>query len=154
MLLGLNKSNLNDYTAIYVPDKQVMPHRLGFPSNFSTRSVPEGKSSMLAEITCSVEDITWMLEDKVLIDQVIKDISCMGIINGAHDICYVKVKRSPYAYVVYDLNYIHNIKIVKDFFNNLGIILLGRFSEFEYLNMDACVRRAMKLSEELNSNEG
>ena len=66
------------------------------------------------------------------------------------DVCYSKVVRSEYGYVVYDLDYLRNIKIVREFFEGLGITLGGRFSQFEYLNMDACVRAAMTVAEELN----
>jgi UDP-galactopyranose mutase len=32
---------------------------------------------------------------------------------------------------------------VERFARKIGIDLVGRFSEFRYMNMDACVRRAM-----------
>jgi len=31
--------------------------------------------------------------------------------------------------------------------------LCGRFAEFEYLNMDACVRKARELAERLNNEK-
>ena len=66
------------------------------------------------------------------------------------DVCYSKVIRTKYAYVIYDLNYQKNITILKDYIKSLGIFLCGRFAEFEYLNMDDCVDRGLKLASELN----
>lgn len=55
-------------------------------------------------------------------------------------IVYTSVERQPFAYVVYDLEYQKNIAIVKDYCTSVGIPLVGRFSQFEYLNMDGCLR--------------
>ena len=58
-------------------------------------------------------------------------------------VVYSSVERQPFAYVVYDLGYLKNIALVKDYFNGLGIPLVGRFAQFEYLNMDGCIRSVM-----------
>lgn len=155
VLIGINTPRLNDFTALYIPDRRVVPHRLGFLANFSPNCAPDGKSSILAEITCSLADNEiWNASDQAVVDRVVGDISQLGIIGAAGDICYSKVKRTQYAYVIYDLDYPQNIRIIRNFFDGLGITLLGRFSEFEYLNMDACVRRAMTRAEELNRDAG
>jgi len=44
---------------------------------------------------------------------------------------------------VYDLSYQKNIRIVREYCEGLGIDLVGRFSRFEYLNMDGVIRSAM-----------
>jgi protoporphyrinogen oxidase len=58
-------------------------------------------------------------------------------------IVYSSVERQPYAYVVYDLGYQKNIAIVKEYCKEIGIPLVGRFAQFEYLNMDGCIRSVM-----------
>ncbi|MCJ7458053.1 MAG: hypothetical protein MUP17_03560, partial [candidate division Zixibacteria bacterium] len=50
----------------------------------------------------------------------------------------------------YDKDYLKNIGIVKNYIEKLGIVLCGRFAEFEYLNMDACIQRGRNLAERLN----
>jgi protoporphyrinogen oxidase len=62
------------------------------------------------------------------------------------------VVRSKYAYVIYDKDYLKNVGIVKNYLEKLGIILCGRFAEFEYLNMDACIQRGRSLAEKINSS--
>jgi len=151
VLLGLDAPKYQDFTAVYVPDKRIMSHRIGFPSSFSSNCVPEGKSSFLAEITCPLEDETiWQATDETVINRVIAELEQLGIISNRNDVCYQALRRSPYAYVIYDHNHAKNVHIIRDYFKSLGIILLGRFSRFEYLNMDACIREAMELSTELN----
>ncbi len=148
VMVGLKTRKINDFSWLYIPDKDVMANRISFPSNFSPNAAPEGKSSVLAEITCVEKDEVWRKSDGDLASETIDDMHKLGIIDRK-DVCYSGVRRTKYAYVVYDLDYAKNIKIARDYFKQLGIDLCGRFSEFEYLNMDACIRRAMNKAKEM-----
>jgi len=53
------------------------------------------------------------------------------------------VHREEYAYVLNDLDYLRNLSIVKNYFQEIGISLIGRFAEFMYLNMDACIQHSI-----------
>ena len=66
----------------------------------------------------------------------------MGFLK-AGDVIFSDVARHRFAYVVYDLAYQANIKVVRDFCREIGIDLVGRFAQFEYLNMDGCIRSVM-----------
>jgi protoporphyrinogen oxidase len=52
--------------------------------------------------------------------------------------------------VVYDQNYEKNVRIVRDWFPRQGIHLVGRFSYFEYVNVDAAIERAMAVAGAIN----
>jgi protoporphyrinogen oxidase len=142
VMLGLNVPKLNDFSWLYIPDNDVLFHRVSFPSNYSPNVAPYGKSSVLAEITCKKGDRTWAMKDEDIIDQTMEDLHRLRIIDKS-DVCFAKTKRSIYAYVITDLNYEENLKTVKSYVAEAGIDLLGRFSEFKYLNMDACVENAL-----------
>jgi protoporphyrinogen oxidase len=58
-------------------------------------------------------------------------------------VVFSSIERQPFAYVVYDLDYQKNIAVVKDYCSSAGIPLVGRFAQFEYLNMDGCIRSVM-----------
>jgi len=49
--IGVDRPKLNDFSWLYIPDKDVLTHRVSFPSNYSPYVAPKGKSSMLVEIT-------------------------------------------------------------------------------------------------------
>ncbi len=66
------------------------------------------------------------------------------------EVCYGRVLRTKYGYVVQDDNYRRHLKQAKDYFEQIGIPLCGRVAEFEYINMDVCIERARKLAERLN----
>jgi len=149
VMLGLNTNDLPNYTAIYFSDKKLRFHRIAFPKNFSPYNAPEGKSSVVVEITYNPEDMIGKKEEENIINEVIKCLHKLKIINK-NEICYKNLKKVKYAYVIYDLEYLSNIKIIKDYFHAKGIILCGRFSEFEYLNMDACIERGLKSAQKIN----
>ena len=69
-------------------------------------------------------------------------LGAMGIATRDR-ITYTNVMRQPFAYVVYDLAYQEIVRIIHDYCRSIGIPLVGRFSRFEYLNMDGCIRGAL-----------
>lgn len=137
-MLGLNTTKLNDLSWLYLPDKNSLSHRVSFPSNYSPCVSPRGKSSVLAEITCINSSNTWKMTDEEIIEQTISDLHQLKIIDKK-TVCFANAKRSTYAYVLTEMKYLDNLKIVKSYIEDLGIDLLGRFSEFKYLNMDVCI---------------
>lgn len=149
VMLGLDVADLCGYTAVYFSDPDIKFHRVGVPVIFSRHNVPDGKSSLVAEITANEGDDTWELSDNQIVRRVVKGLHERGMISE-ETICYANVRRSRYASVVYDLQYLQDIQVIRDYVANLGIELCGRFAEFEYLNMDACVDRGVRLAHRLN----
>lgn len=142
VMIGLNKNKVNNLSWLYIPDKKILTHRVSFPSNYSPYVTPSKKSSVLAEITCCLGDSLWNMNDESLIERTIDDLYQLGLINKK-EVCFSIVRRTKYAYVISDLDYKRNINIIKKYFDEKGIPLVGRFAEFKYLNMDACVESAM-----------
>ncbi|WAC06065.1 MAG: FAD-dependent oxidoreductase [Methanoregula sp.] len=133
---------------LYVPEITLgRTNRISFPSTYSPHAAPEGCSSILAEITHQSGDEVSHIPDADLILEVTETLEKMGIITKDR-IIRSHVMRQPFAYVVYDLDYQKNIRIVKDYCMSAGIPLVGRFAEFEYLNMDGCIRRVIDFIKE------
>ncbi|HII99547.1 MAG TPA: NAD(P)-binding protein [Methanoregula sp.] len=125
---------------MYIPDKTLgKANRISFPSHFSNNAAPEGCSSVLAEITHQPGDEISSLTDQELISEVVGMLEQMGICTKER-IVYTSVQRQPFAYVVYDLAYQKNIATIREFLAARGIPLVGRFAQFEYLNMDGVIR--------------
>jgi protoporphyrinogen oxidase len=144
VMLGLNKPKLNKFSWLYIPDKQVLTHRISFPSNYGPYTAPQGKSSVLAEITCRNKDALSNKKDSEISELVISDLEKLKIFNRS-DIVYSHVERCKYAYVINDLDYNQNLNVIKKFLSSEGIETVGRFSEYKYLNMDACIENAVNL---------
>ena len=45
------------------------------------------------------------------------------------------------------------MRVIRDFYNKEGIILNGRFGNFEYWNMDRILRESFELSRRLHNEE-
>lgn len=150
VLIGCNSDPGHNYTALYVPDPQILFHRLSFPKAFGSECVPPGGSSIMAEITTNAgEDGVWEMDDETLTEKVIADIARIGFVDP-QSIVYKRVARFLYGYPVYDLEYRKNVTEMRNAVARTGLRLLGRFAQFDYINSDVCVERALKMAEELS----
>jgi protoporphyrinogen oxidase len=132
---------------LYVPDpSNGRTNRISFPSGYSRHGVPDGCNSILAEITHQPGDDVANLTDDELMHEVVDMLQSMQVLHK-DQIVYSSVERQPFAYVVYDLDYQKNITVVKKYCEEIGIPLIGRFAQFEYLNMDGCIRNVMDFIE-------
>jgi protoporphyrinogen oxidase len=59
VMIGLDIPKLNNFSWLYIPNKDIKTHRVSFPSNYSEYAALNGKSSVLAEITCSEDEEIW-----------------------------------------------------------------------------------------------
>jgi len=147
--IGMDSARLPDFTAIYVPDPEVRFHRLSFPAVFSPQNAPPGRSILQAEITTNPGDGTHELSDAELLADVISDLQDMELVRGS-EVCYSRVLRTKYGYVVQNDACRRYLRQAKAYFEERGIALCGRVAEFEYINMDVCIERAIKVAERLN----
>jgi len=150
VLIGIRKEKLLDKSAVYLPDSRTLAHRACYMAYFSRNNAPQGKSSLIAEISVRKGRGLYNISDAALTKKVINDFTRLNII-AKKDVLTADVKNIKYAYVIYDKEYTQNAGIVKNYLKSAGIELLGRFAEFEYINMDEVILRAMKLSKRLNA---
>jgi protoporphyrinogen oxidase len=148
VLIGCNTDPGHNYTALYVPDTKLLFHRLSFPKAFGSECVPAGGSSIMAEITSNAGDGIWEMPDDELIERVIGEVESIGFVDRK-SIVYRKLARFKYGYPVYDLEYRKNVTAMREAVAATGLHLLGRFAQFDYINSDVCVERALKMADEL-----
>lgn len=148
VLIGVGADRGYPYTALYIPDPEIAFHRLSFPKAFSERCVPEGSSSMMAEITANSGDASWEASDEDIIEGTIRDLARMELLDPA-TVTYRKVVRFTYGYPVYDLDYRSNVTAMRESVTAAGLHLLGRFAEFDYINSDVCIARALAMAARL-----
>jgi protoporphyrinogen oxidase len=144
VLIGI-RGKVPDISWAYIPEENLgLFNRISFPSNYSPYVAPEGCSSILIEITYHEGDPVSSMSDQDITDHVISGLQRMGIVSERCDIAYAGLERQKYAYIIYNLDYMQHVAAVRGFCREKGIILSGRFAEFEYLNMDGCIRSAME----------
>ena len=140
--LGVDAKKITDITALYFPDEDFYPNRVCFMNNFGRNNAPKNKNSVLCEITYNPKSELAKMSDKEILKNVIEGFDKRKIIPKSK-IIFQKLLRFPYAYVVFDKNYSKNVGIVYDWLKRKKIATVGRFAEFQYLNMDACIRHSI-----------
>jgi UDP-galactopyranose mutase len=132
--LGIGRRNVTEKHWIYYPESSVF-HRIFVQGNASPHcNAPEG-FGLTCEITYS-PDKPLPREGDALIDLCIEDAVRVGIINADDRIIARNMVDMPYAYVVYDHGRAENVSIIREWARTEGIVLAGRYSEWEYYNSD------------------
>lgn len=149
VLVGINNDSLLDKSALYLPDNDTVFHRLCYMGYFSKNMVPDRHSSIVAEITTRKNHELYDISDSGLIQRVVDDLCKIGIIDK-QSIVTTDILNIEYAYVLPDLNQGENMEIIREFLSSIGIELLGRFAEFEYINMDETINRSLNMARKLN----
>lgn len=151
--LKLARPQVSPDSWVYLPEKHLTIHRICEFKNFSPRCAPPDKTMICAEITCRRGDEIWRASTERLQEIAEKDLISVGLIEpgqvlGSH------VRKIPYAYPIYDLEYKKNLTPVLDFVASLrNIKTTGRQGNFRYNNMDQSVEMGRRLGLELATGE-
>jgi protoporphyrinogen oxidase len=140
--IGIKGDDMDKFTAIYFADKEFLVNRVSYPCTFSEKNAPKDHYSIQAEITYSPQSEIANMTDEAIIQHVLDGLEERSLIHG--EVILVDLKRVSESYVVYDVGYEHQTKIIRDYFSKVGIDLLGRFSYFEYINIDMAVARSIE----------
>ncbi|MFA5075463.1 MAG: FAD-dependent oxidoreductase [Candidatus Babeliales bacterium] len=144
VMLGVKNKSLEKRTAAYIPDKDILPHRVCFMNCFSENNAPKDYSHLVAEITVSPDSDLLKIDKDIFIQKIIDNLKNICKFD-TNDIISTDYKLIKYAYVVYDLDYLKNTKIIFDYVDSLNISYTGRFGSFKYINMDACIEMSKDL---------
>jgi protoporphyrinogen oxidase len=131
----LCETDNNDISWLYLPEDKFKAHRIIYTGNFS----PTNNSSNVK--TCVVEfsgkhDEQDMLNELKLLPGNLKAIS---------------FNYEPNSYIIHRKDTKEKLSKVRSLLKKYNIHLLGRFSEWEYYNMDKCIEGAMDLTRYLTT---
>jgi len=150
VMLRYQGDALEDQFALYIPDGNIIFHRLSrlnfLGENYGDKS---GDLILMAEVTFRPDSYLSTLEDSQLVERCAVDLEKIGIVSKSR-LRDSLVKTFPFAYVIYDLEHRIRTDTLISYFNSLNIWTHGRFGNFEYQNSDAVVEDSLKLSLEMN----
>ena len=72
--------------------------------------------------------------------------------NGKNDSFLIEplaYNQSEHAYVVFDHNYKYAVPCILDYLSSIGLHSIGRFGDWQYYNMDVCMKRSYDLAKKL-----
>lgn len=148
-MVAVNNESLLDRNAVYVPDPDVLPNRICYMGSFSRENIRPGTSSLIAEVTMRPDEPLSKMPLDAYTDRILDDLQKLDLIKKA-DVIATETRHVKYAYPVYDLHYTENVNKMRAWFAAQGLHLLGRFAEFEYINSDECIHRAMRMAATFN----
>jgi len=143
--LKVDKPHVTPDSWVYVPERHLTVHRLSEFKNFSPHAAPPGKTMVCAEITCRQGDEHWRARDEELSEIATSDLVTLGLLDR-RQVLGAFVKRVPFAYPVYDLEYKEHLLPILDFVHSLENIQTGgRQGLFRYNNMDQSIEMGRRM---------
>lgn len=146
--IAIDRANISDKHWVYFQEDDFIFQRISFPMNFSPYMAPPNKSSITAEISTSKHRL---ISKDGLIEMVIDDLIKADILKEDDDIIFKNMFVLDPAYIIYDLNHKTNVDEIHQYLRKNDIFPIGRFGEWEYLNMDQAILSGKKISEEVNN---
>ena len=146
VLLALDREQHPDLSWIYLPHHEQGPtNRVTYMSNYSPGNAPEGKTSLLCEVTSPGGA---PFPGAELEEEVLAGLVHAGLVRR-DEVLFTDRVSTRHAYVVFDQAYHRRRDAALGWMRSQGLIALGRFGRFEYDNSDQCVIKARALAAEL-----
>jgi protoporphyrinogen oxidase len=130
----LCETDENTLSWLYLPEEKFKAHRIIYTGNFSATN-NEGSTRK----TCVVE-FSGKHEQEQMLDE-------LKLLPG--NLKALAFNYEPNSYIIHHADTKSKISKLKLELEKFGIHLLGRFSEWEYYNMDKCIESALELKKTL-----
>ena len=146
ILLALDRAEHPDLSWIYLPHASQGPaNRVTYMSNYSPGNAPEGKTSLMCEVTSPGGA---PIPGASLETEVIDGLVHAGLMTR-EELLFADSETSRFAYIVYDAPFEARRAAALKGLADLGIEALGRFGQYEYWNSDQCVIASRAMAERL-----
>jgi UDP-galactopyranose mutase len=150
--LGVARENVTDKHWIYYPEDTVF-HRIFVQGNASPYCNPPGGFGLTCEITYSPSK-PLPVDGTDLIERCRQDCIRVGILREDDHLLAANQVDMPIAYVVYDHQRSNNVETIRSFMSEHGIVLAGRYSEWEYYNSDHAFIAGRNAAEQARATAG
>jgi UDP-galactopyranose mutase len=84
-----------------------------------------------------------------LVERTLSALRTAQILHEDHVVEFVDVAPILPAYVIYDLDHGRNVAVIRDWLAESRIFAVGRFGEWQYLNMDHSMRSGRDAAREI-----
>lgn len=132
--VGLKTKNIPPYLWMYVYDEDLLPARIYSPSLKSSNNAPEDCASIQAEVYVDSRKLL-KESDETILKKTVNDLIRMKVINQ-EDILFTDIRFESFANVTFTHDVYQNRGIIRSFYEDKGIKLIGRFGRWEYFWSD------------------
>ena len=150
--LGFNRPDVAKHLWFYIYDEDILPARVYSPNLKSADNVPEGCSSLQAEIFYANSGaqencpplaggpksvisrrgfFNPQTPPEIILEKTIESLISMGLFKE-EDLVVKDIRFEKYANVIFDKDIYKNREIVLDYLQKIGIESIGRFGKWEY----------------------
>jgi protoporphyrinogen oxidase len=141
--VAVDAPSLSELHWVYFYEDTFPFHRLSFPANFSPENVPRGKSSISIEVAYSPDR---PVEVDSVVERTLAALRTARILGEDRAVEFVETAEILPAYVIYDLDHARNVATIRDWLAEQRIFAVGRFGEWQYLNMDHSMRSGREVA--------
>ena len=142
--LGFDKPDIAKHLWFYIYDEDILSARVYSPNLKSPDNVPEGCSSLQAEVFWA--NTTKKPDERIILDNTIKSLVKMGICEE-NDIIVKDIRYEKYANVIFDKDIYKNRQVVLDYLSEVGVESIGRFGRWDYLWSHQAFKTGMELTQ-------
>lgn len=139
LYLDLNCADAFKVPVFYFSDSEFPFNRIYDIGQFSRDMVPEGKTALCLEVSCTVGDEVWNIDDQTLFEMCLKPLERHKLlfrsqVDGFH------TRRLSHAYPRFRVEYEENLRKIFDYLDFLSNIWsFGRQGLFSYANIDDAI---------------
>lgn len=143
ILYALNRPVHPELSWVYLPHHEQGPaNRVTYMSNYSPGNAPEGKTSLMCEVTSPGGE---PYPDGRLEEEVLAGLVHAGLVRR-DEVLFSDRASSRFAYIVYDMSFAERKRRGIEWLEANGVEPLGRFGRYDYHNSDQCVIAARELA--------
>ena len=144
--LGIGQPNISDKHWVHFPEKEVSFFRISYPHTFGSGLVPDGTSSVSAEVAYSDAR---PIDKTNVVDRVVDDLRRVGAIGKTHQVIHKSVYDIQRAYCIYDMNRKDALRTIMAWLREVGIVSCGRYGLWTYFWSDEALLSGKKAAESI-----
>ncbi len=139
---------------LYIHSPELKMGRVTNFRNWVPQLYGEERTTILAvEFWCNREDADWKAPDEILIEQATRELRSTGLL-GDVAVLSGHVVRVPQSYPLYRRDYREHTEKIIDYLRNFrGLIPIGRYGAFKYVNQDHSILMGILAAEKLLHNQ-
>lgn len=149
LYLDLNQPDAFGVELLYFSENEFPFNRIYDVGLFSRNMVPEGKTALCIEMTCSFGDEIWNMDEKALFEKCILPLEKHGLLSR-DKVENFHVRRLIHAYPRFRVGYQQKLRTVVDYLANIkNLTTFGRQGLFAYANVDDVIWMAFEVAKQL-----
>ncbi len=147
--LGINRADLTEKHWIYYPEPQdkFIFQRIFVQSNASPHTAPPGQTALTFEISHSPTKPLPVRGQSALGAACLDGLRRTDLWRDGDEVTFEQVLELPHAYIPFTPDRPRRLTPIHAYLGKLGIIPIGRFGEWKYLNKDGAILSGQRAAE-------